>query len=119
MAKNASNQGASSSGLEGAWHGQSASDIGTSPATLSPLPHVIPELLSDIEAATLLGMSVRKFHKLRHEEWMPEAVELSPRSLRWVRSELLKAAMNCAPRRKLQDEPAQLRSSRSRKVNTA
>lgn len=119
MAKNASNQGASSSGLEGAWNNQGGERVVTLPLARSPLPAVVPELLTDTEAAAFLGMPVRKFHKLRHESWMPDAVELSPRALRWVRSELLQAAVNHAPRRRLQDEPVQLRSSRARKEQSA
>lgn len=102
--------------LEGAWHGQSvkpaAGSQASTPATRTPPP----ELLTDVEAAALLGMPVRKFHKLRHEDWMPHAVELSPRALRWVRGELLQAVISQAPRRKVQEEPVHFRTARGRQA---
>ncbi len=102
--------------LERAWHGNTAKPDATitpsSPPSSPPSPRVAPELLTDTEAAALLGMPVRKFHNLRHEEWMPAAIQLSQRALRWSRSELLEAIATRAPRTKVQEMPSHLRESR-------
>ena len=65
-------------------------------------------LLSDAQCAVLLGISVRKFHELRQQEWMPLPIALGPRLLRWSRAELEDAVpkMPKAPRHGA--EPAQL-----------
>ena len=47
-----------------------------------------PVLLNDEQSAACLGVSVRKFHELRQEPWMPLPVVLGPRLLRWPRAEL-------------------------------
>lgn len=51
-----------------------------------------PVLLSAPQAAQLLAVSERKFHELRREPAFPKARQLGARSLRWVRSELIRYA---------------------------
>ena len=62
-------------------------------------------LLTDNRAAAALGISVRKFHELRH--LLPPPVQLGPRCVRWIRSELEEAAASL-PRQDRPVEPAQL-----------
>jgi predicted DNA-binding transcriptional regulator AlpA len=72
-----------------------------------------PQLLTDDESAAFLGISVRRFHELRHEEWMPAPKTFGPRSLRWSRAEL-EAAIEKMPRQsKLGPEPTQLAKGRA------
>jgi predicted DNA-binding transcriptional regulator AlpA len=69
-------------------------------------------LLTDDQAAALLGVSTRKFHDLRREPWMVQPVQLGPRLLRWPRAEL-EAAIARMPRQAAPGaEPAQLRRQR-------
>jgi hypothetical protein len=85
-------------------------------ADLSP-----PALLTEGQAATLLGIGRRKFHDIRQEPWFVAkctAVELGPRALRFFRDELLAAAKN-APRRTVQPEPAQLLRDRIERMKVA
>jgi predicted DNA-binding transcriptional regulator AlpA len=77
---------------------------------------VVPLLLNEGQAAELLGVGRRTFHRLRQEPWFVAdcvAVELGPRALRWHRDELLAAAKN-APRRTVQAEPPHLAAKRLR-----
>ena len=71
-----------------------------------------PALLNERQSAELLGVGVRKFHELRGEPWMPLAVELGPRALRWRRDELLEAIATRAPRRTIRAEPEHLAARR-------
>ena len=48
-------------------------------------------LLTEEEAAAALRVSRRTFQSLRDEEWMPKAILLGPRILRWSADELRKA----------------------------
>ncbi|NUZ07647.1 helix-turn-helix transcriptional regulator [Piscinibacter koreensis] len=71
-----------------------------------------PILLNDVQAALALGVSVRRFHTLRHEAWFPKPIVLGPRLLRWPRAEL-EAAVAAMPRQnEAKPEPAQLLRSR-------
>jgi predicted DNA-binding transcriptional regulator AlpA len=70
-----------------------------------------PVLLSDVQAAACLGVSVRTFHTLRHEPWMPLPIQLGPRLLRWPRTELEQAVASM-PRKQKTAEPAQLLRAR-------
>lgn len=70
------------------------------------------ELLNFRESAALLGVSVRTFHALRAEAWLPTPLELGPRLLRWRRAELLEALAKKAPRQAARAEPAQLANAR-------
>lgn len=77
-----------------------------------------PALLNEGEACALIGIGRRKFHDVRKTPWFVErctAIELGPRALRWHRDELL-AAMQNAPRRVVQAEPAVLVAARSKAV---
>jgi predicted DNA-binding transcriptional regulator AlpA len=79
-------------------------------AALSPI--VLPILLTDDQSAQCLGVSVRKFHELRAEPWMPRPVCLGPRLLRWVRSELEQAAAAMPRQEAPAGEPAHLQRGR-------
>jgi predicted DNA-binding transcriptional regulator AlpA len=77
-----------------------------------------PALLNEGQACALIGIGRRKFHDVRQQPWFIErctAIELGPRALRWHRDELL-AAMQNAPRRVVQAEPAVLVAARSKAV---
>jgi hypothetical protein len=77
-----------------------------------------PALLNEGQACALIGIGRRKFHDVRQMPWFVErctAIELGPRALRWHRDELL-AAMQNAPRRVVQAEPAVLVAARSKAV---
>ena len=71
-----------------------------------------PVLLTDEQAAACLGVSVRKFHDLRSESWMPRPVILGPRLLRWPRSELERAITDMPRQGAVSPEPTQLLRSR-------
>lgn len=90
--------------LENAWGKQTAAHC--------PTP---PVLLNEREAAGVLGVSPRKFHQLRSEPWMPQAVELGERSLRWNRDELMHAIVARAPRRTIKAEPAHFQQARAKR----
>lgn len=105
--------------IDGVWRNQ-ASSAGA-PSKQVPAQQAItpPELLTEREAAALLGVGPRKFHQLRTEAWLPAAIELGPRALRWSRSELLTALSTRAPRRTVQAEPQHFQQARARKVVAA
>ena len=72
-----------------------------------------PVLLTERQAAACLGVSMRKFHDLRREPWMPAPIVLGPRLHRWVRSEIESAAVSAMPRQSAPgDEPAHLLRAR-------
>lgn len=73
---------------------------------------VCPALLTDEQSAACLGISVRKFHDLRAEPWMPLPVVLGPRLLRWPRAELEAAIQNAPRQAQPASEPAQLRRAK-------
>lgn len=50
---------------------------------------MLPLLLKNTEAAALLGMSKTTFYQLVKQPGFPCARQLSPRTIRWVRTELL------------------------------
>lgn len=68
-------------------------------------------LLDDFEAAACFGVSRRTFRELCDRPWMPRAVVLGPRIVRWPRAEL-EAAIANMPRQENASEPAQLRRAR-------
>lgn len=78
-----------------------------------------PALLNVRQAAALLGVSERRFHEMRSLPWMPSAVELGPRALRWSGAELLAAVAEHAPRQRTQSEPAQLARERIERLKAA
>lgn len=66
-------------------------------------------LLTDVEAAVLLGVSRRKFHELRGEPWWSvRAVVLGPRLLRWPAAELVDAIATMPRQSATGNEPAHL-----------
>ncbi len=70
-------------------------------------------LLSDRQAAELLGVGERTFAELvATAEWMPNPIRLGPRLRRWDPDELMQAARTGAPRSTKQAEPAQLARAR-------
>lgn len=71
-----------------------------------------PVLLTDKQAAACLGVSVRKFHDLRKESWVPRPVVLGPRLLRWPRAEMEAAVASMPRQTDTTPEPAQLLRSR-------
>lgn len=98
--------------LDGVWRNQTPTTGAASKPGPSVSPAPTPELLTEREAAALLGVGVRKFHELRGSDWLPPAIELGPRALRWSRSELLAAIASRAPRRVVLAEPQHLRQAR-------
>jgi predicted DNA-binding transcriptional regulator AlpA len=66
-----------------------------------------------MQAASLLGVSARTFADLRAADWMPEAIVLGPRSLRWSRDELIEAVCTRVPRARHQAIPAHLAAAKS------
>lgn len=72
---------------------------------------VMPTLLTDDQAARCLGVSRRKFHQLRAQDWMPRPIVLGPRIVRWARAEL-EHAVASMPRQAQATEPASLRRAR-------
>lgn len=70
---------------------------------------IAPALLSDDQAAAYLGISVRRFHELRAEPWLPKPITLGPRLLRWSRVELDQAVASMPRKTEAAAEPAQLR----------
>lgn len=101
--------------LEGAWRNQKQRTHAVSAAEFAPSASPPPVLLTEREAAAVLGVGPRKFHALRSEPWMPAAIELGPRCLRWNRDELIQAVAARAPRRTLQAEPAHFQQARARR----
>ena len=72
-----------------------------------------PLLLTATEAASLLGMSVRQFHKLRPQ--LPAPVVLGPRHVRWRRADLCDWVVALDAESRTRPEPSQLRAGRVRK----
>ena len=92
--------------------GAAAQATATASASQSAAGAVAPVLLTDEQAAAYLGVGVRKFHELRAEAWMPQAVVLGPRLLRWPRAEL-EAAVTRMPRQSAPGvEPLHLKKAR-------
>lgn len=93
--------------------GQTASNDAPSGGQARPVPapsaFIAPILLDDAQSAAALGMSVRKFHELRAEPWMPRPVVLGPRMLRWARTELEAAVVSMPRQETAANEPAHLR----------
>lgn len=80
-------------------------------------PSLPPVLLTDAESAAFLNVGLRTFHALRDEPWMPRAVALGPRLLRWPRTEL-EAAVQSMPRQESRSEPAALRRTRIERMKS-
>lgn len=75
-------------------------------------------LLSDREAARVLGVGDRTFAELiANANWLPTPIVFGPRLRRWDADELLQAARTKAPRGAKGAEPAQLRRARIERMN--
>jgi predicted DNA-binding transcriptional regulator AlpA len=83
------------------------------PKPTASTPQIAPALLDAKAGASLLSVSLRKFHQLRDE--LPKPVRLSARVVRWRRSELLSYVENLAVAGERQDEPPQLAAGKARK----
>ncbi|MES2841245.1 MAG: hypothetical protein V4794_13290 [Pseudomonadota bacterium] len=105
--------------FDGVWRNQTLKGDAPSHASPARSSTTPPELLTEREAAAVLGVGQRKFHQLRAEDWFPQAIELGPRALRWSRSELLHALSTRAPRRTVQAEPEHFLKARARKELSA
>lgn len=105
--------------IDGVWRNQTLKGDAPSHAAPARSSTTPPELLTEREAAAVLGVGQRKFHQLRAEAWFPQAIELGPRALRWSRSELLHALSTRAPRRTVQAEPEHFLKARARKELSA
>lgn len=88
---------------------------GATPAAIKPPP----AYLNARQAASLVfGVSERKFHELRKEEWMPKPFVLGPRLLRWSRVELEAAFANMPRQQAKAPEPEKLvRGKRDKAVS--
>jgi predicted DNA-binding transcriptional regulator AlpA len=72
-----------------------------------------PLLLTAVQAAALLGMSVRRFHQLRSQ--LPAPVVFGPRHVRWRRADLIAWVAGLVVDQGDRPEPPQLRAGKSRK----
>ncbi len=85
-------------------------------ATQSAAQHM-RRLLSDKEAARVLGIGERTFAELiATADWLPTPIVLGPRLRRWDADELIEAARTRAPRGAKGQEPAQLRRARIERI---
>lgn len=73
-------------------------------------------LLNEKQAAALLNVSARFFHDLRSADWMPAAIVLGPRALRWSRVELEAAVLNMPRAGGVLAEPPQLLARRVHRI---
>jgi predicted DNA-binding transcriptional regulator AlpA len=79
---------------------------------------ITPALFTSEQAAAYLGMSEAKFHELRDEPWMCDAIPLGARMVRWARADL-DAAIAAMPRQaRRASEPAQLLRSKIERAKT-
>lgn len=90
----------------------------TQPPTVSaPAPR---RLLNFNDLRAKLNVSERTARKIVAEPWMPDPIELGPRALCWVESELDAALASRAPRRPEPDqEPAHLLRGKVEKLKRA
>jgi predicted DNA-binding transcriptional regulator AlpA len=95
---------------------QSTSSEEASSATRAPSlsnsASMAPILLTDEQSAQFLGISRRKFHELREQPFMPRAVVLGPRLVRWSRVELEQALSTMPRLEQPSTEPSQLARAR-------
>ncbi len=80
----------------------------TGRAMAAPSAAIAPALLTSEQAAAYLGMSEAKFHELRSQPWMCNAIPLGPRMVRWSRSDLDDAVAAMPRQARRPDEPPQL-----------
>lgn len=99
--------------FEGHGRGQSPRSVAPQAATPPQSPRQsaakLRRLLNFAELQAKLNVSERTARKIVAEPWMPDPIELGPRALRWVETEIDEALAARAPRRaEPADEPAQL-----------
>lgn len=83
---------------------------------MSTATQIAPILLTDRQAAELLGIGTSKFHEVRYEAWMPQPIALGPKLVRWSRLELEEAVARMP--RQSAGEPAQLRRGKIEALKT-
>lgn len=103
---------------DGLGGGQTAAPIKAGGGIASASAEVSPELLTDRQAAAMMGVGERTFLDLIDEPWMPLPIPLGPRLRKWSRAELLDALHNRAPRGGKGREPAQLRRARIERMKS-
>jgi predicted DNA-binding transcriptional regulator AlpA len=83
-------------------------------ARLRNLSPLAPVLLTDVQVAELWGISQSFFYELRKKDlaWFPQAVQLSPKVVRYLRTEAEAAALHMPRQVGPADEPARLRRGR-------
>lgn len=86
-------------------------DVPDSRASAAHSKGVSPVLLTEDEAAAVLGVSKRTFLNLRDAPWMPLAIVLGPRMHRYSVDEL-RAAVSNMPRQTQRTQPESLLRSR-------
>jgi hypothetical protein len=100
----------------------SATEGSTGPVTLTPdqfsellkaIRSPTPALLTDEQGAERLGVSLRKFHELRHESWFPRAIVLGPRHKRYSTEQLDACIPNIPREQTPAPEPLQLAKGRA------
>ena len=91
-----------------------SAEPGLSQSAKESTAQALRRLLSDREAAQVLGVGDRTFAELiATADWLPTPIVFGPRLRRWDADELLQAARTKAPRgAKGASEPAQLRRAR-------
>jgi predicted DNA-binding transcriptional regulator AlpA len=100
-------------GLEGCQSG-TTTDGGTHPRRESPrAAHLQPVLVTDEQAAAMWQVGKTVFYELRASgaDWFPRPVQLGPRTVRYVRSEVEQAVLHM-PRMGASSEPARLARAR-------
>jgi predicted DNA-binding transcriptional regulator AlpA len=81
------------------------------PESATRSARVVPVLLTEDEAAAVLGVSKRTFLNLRSESWMPLPIVLGPRMHRYSIDEL-RAAVSNMPRQTQRTQPESLLRNR-------
>lgn len=76
-----------------------------------------PLLLSAPESAAMLGMSVRRFHQLRHS--LPQPVVLGARHVRWRLADLVTWVESLSANTTARAEPPQLQAGRAARKRRA
>ena len=98
--------------IDGAGVRQNASEASTVPsASARRSATVVPVLLTEDEAAAVLGVSRRTFQSLCTEPYMPRAIVLGPRLHRYSLDELRAAVANM-PRETGRQQPESLLRAR-------
>jgi predicted DNA-binding transcriptional regulator AlpA len=86
-------------------------------AVAEPTLTLVPELLTDEQAAAIWQIGTSKFHELRSSKpkWFPVPIQLSARVVRYSRAEV-EGAVALMPRQLAPVEPASLKKARQQKA---